>query len=385
MKNAIAVLNAGSSSLKFTTYLPDLKPVLCGQIDGLVNNPHFSYTDFLHDTQGDRDLTPNTTHDAAIDFLLDWLAEHYGSGTISAFGHRVVHGGPKYHNPILVNDNVLEDLETFVSLAPLHQPHNLGPIRKIHSRAEDIPQVACFDTAFHRTHDKLADRFALPLRYEQEGIQRYGFHGLSYEYIASQIGIYSPAKKVIVAHLGNGASLCAMHDGKSIDSTMGFSALDGLMMGTRCGTIDPGVILYLLQQKNMDVSSIEKLLYKESGLLGVSGISNDVRKLLASSDPNAQDAISLFCYRIVKEIGGLVSVLNGLDALVFTAGIGEHAAPIRKSVCHSLSWLGLKLDEHKNQSHETRIHSEDSQIDVLVIPTDEEKMIALHTKEILLT
>ena len=268
-------------------------------------------------------------------------------------GHRVVHGGQHYSAPVLIDATVLAELETLVPLAPLHQPHNLATIRVLLETMPSLPQVACFDTAFHRTQPDVAQRFAIPRRFADEGVRHYGFHGLSYEYIASVLPTLEPAladARIIVAHLGSGASLCALHKGRSIATTMGFSPLDGLVMGTRCGNIDPGVLLYLMDRHNMDARALEQLLYHQSGLLGVSGISNDMRTLLASDDPHAQEAIELFVYRVGREIGSLAAALGGLDALVFTGGIGEHSAVIRAKVCHQAAWLGLELDDSANEA-----------------------------------
>jgi len=303
-----------------------------------------------------------------------------------AVGHRVVHGGLEYTRPIVVNDHILGDLEKLVPLAPLHQPHNLAAIRIVARRNPGIPQVACFDTSFHTTIPAVAQAFALPRKITEQGVRRYGFHGLSYEYISTVLPGFDPeaAKgRTIIAHLGNGASMCAMKELKSSACTLGFTAVEGLMMGTRCGTLDPGVMLYLMDECGMNTRNLEKLIYKESGLLGVSGISSDMRTLLESKDPRAAEAVELFVYRITRELGSLAAALGGLDALVFTGGIGENAAPIRERVCRAAQWMGLEFDGKANAGGGPRISGEGSRVRVWVIPTDEELMIALHTRQAL--
>ncbi len=320
--------------------------------------------------------------DKAINIILSWLWDYFGNGTLLAVGHRVVHGGQTYSAPVLIDATVLAKLETLIPLAPLHQPHNLATIRVLLESMPSLPQVACFDTAFHRTQPDVAQRFAIPRRFTHEGIRHYGFHGLSYEYIASILPTLEPTladARIIIAHLGSGASLCALHKGRSIATTMGFSPLDGLVMGTRCGNIDPGVLIYLMDCHNMDARALEQLLYYESGLLGVSGISNDMRTLLASDDPRAQEAIELFVYRAGREIGSLASALGGLDAVIFTGGIGEHSAAIRAKVCRQAAWLGLELDDSANAATATRISKPDSRLSAWIVPTDENLMIAHHT------
>lgn len=296
----------------------------------------------------------------------------------------MVHGAERYAEPVVLDDAAIEALAGFIPLAPLHQPHNVAGIRALHGLLPGVPQIACFDTAFHQTQPAIARRFALPRALSETGIKRYGFHGLSYEYIAHVLPDHFGAKaggRVVVAHLGNGASMCAMQGRRSVATTMGFTALDGLMMGTRCGNIDPGVLLHLMEFHRMDAAGITKLLYKESGLLGVSGLSQDMRALLASGAPEAAEAVELFCYRVSRELGSLAAALGGLDALVFTAGIGEHAAPIRERVCRQAEWLGVRLDSAANERSETRISASDSAVDVLVVPTNEEWMIARHVTE----
>jgi acetate kinase len=324
-------------------------------------------------------------HQAASREIIKTAVELIRGTPVLAVGHRVVHGGTKYSAPIQVDAEVMAALTTLVPLAPLHQPHNLAPIRAIAEAAPHLPQVACFDTAFHRSQTQLAQSFALPRKLTESGVRRYGFHGLSYEYVASRLKEIAPGlanSRVVIAHLGNGASLCAVHRGQSVASTMGFTAVDGLMMGTRCGSIDPGVLLYLMDEHGMDARAIEDLIYRKSGLLGVSGISSDMRALRASSEPAAAEAIALFVYRIVREIGSLTAALGGLDALVFTAGIGEHDSATRVEVAAGCSWLGLRLDEARNAKGAGRISADDSVISTWVIPTDEERMIAHHTSAV---
>jgi acetate kinase len=323
---------------------------------------------------------------SAVSFVDEWLDDRLSGFRPEAVGHRVVHGGPRFREPVRVDEGTLAFLETLIPLAPLHQPQDLAGIEAIARRRPGLPQVACFDTAFHRRRAKVAELFGLPLSFYDEGVMRYGFHGLSYEYIARSLPEVAPRisdGRVVVAHLGAGASLCAMKERQSVDSTMGFSTLDGVAMSTRPGAVDPGVVLYLLQSKGYDAAKLQHLLYEKSGLLGLSGISGDMRDLLASDAPAARDAIDYFVFRIVKEIGALVCVLGGLDGLVFTAGIGEHAALIREKVCEGLSWLGLRLDPDANGRNGPRISDPGSRVGAYVIPTDEEKMIAQHTLETL--
>jgi acetate kinase len=326
-------------------------------------------------------------HDGAIEFLFAWgRGGALGGNRIIAAGHRVVHGGLEFTQPVRIGPDVLAALEVLVPLAPLHQPHNLAAIRAVAQRVPELPQVACFDTAFHRTQPAVAQAFGLPRRYAAEGVVRYGFHGLSYEYIASVLpgtDARAAAGRTVVAHLGNGASLCALKGGRSVASTMGFTALDGLPMGTRCGALDPGVLLYLMDNHDLDVRALEKLLYQQSGLLGVSGISSDMRALVASPDPRAAEAIDLFVYRIGRELGSLAAALGGLDALVFTGGIGENAAAIRARVCREAAWLGLDLDAAANDAGGPRVSRAESRVTAWVIPTNEELMIAQHTRRLL--
>ncbi len=388
MADAVLTLNSGSSSIKFSLFevsgLDRLTFAAKGEIEGIGSAPHF----FARNAEGvalaeRRWPDPNQDFQSLLETVIDWTETHLGGDHLIAVGHRVVHGGPDHCRPGRVTPELLAALDRLTPLAPLHEPHNVAPIRAIAATRPNLLQVACFDTAFHHTMPVVATRFALPREYEAAGVRRYGFHGLSYEYIAGRLRNVAPALaagRVIAAHLGNGASLCAMHAGRSIDTTMGFTALDGLVMGTRCGNIDPGVILYLEEERGMASKQIQDLLYLKSGLLGVSGgIASDMRTLLLSSDPRATEAIELFVYRIAREIGALTSSLGGLDGLVFTAGIGEHAPAIRAAVCRRLAWLGVAIDAEANDRNATRISTPASRIAVHVIPTNEEAMIARHT------
>ncbi len=391
MSDAILVLNAGSSSIKFSVFLVQsdrLELLLNGQTEGLYTAPRFKAKDAAGDALESRDWDKGTRlgHDGAIEHLIGFLRGHRGDHRLIAIGHRVVHGGLNYAEPTLVNANVLTNLEKLVPLAPLHQPHNLAPIRIVAERTPDMPQVACFDTAFHRAQPELAQAFALPPVITDRGVRRYGFHGLSYEYIASAlpgIDAKAAAGRVIVAHLGNGASMCAIKAGKSMASTMGFTAVDGLPMGTRSGALDPGVVLYLMDEMKMDARAIEKLIYQESGLLGVSGISSDMRALLESKEPRAKFAVDLFVYRIGRELGSLAAALGGLDAVVFTGGIGERAVAIRERVCRDAGWLGIELDPAANGKDGPRISTTASRVPAWVMPTNEELMIARHTRRLI--
>ncbi len=392
MPGTILALNAGSSSIKFALFGAGsgnrLEPVSKGELEGIGTAPHFVARDANGATLGERRWPDGAalSHEALLGELLDWVEGHLGPGPLIAAGHRVVHGGRAFTTPVRLTAGVVQALDRLTPLAPLHQPHSLAPVRALMALRPGLPQVACFDTAFHRTMPQVATRFALPREYEAEGVRRYGFHGLSYEYIARTLRETAPelaGGRVIVAHLGNGASLCAMRDGRSVDTSMSFTALDGLMMGTRCGTLDPGVMLYMLQQKGLTADEIEHILYQRSGLLGVSGLSSDMRTLLASVDPHARDAVELFVYRIARETAALAGSLGGLDGFVFTAGIGEHAGEIRAAVCDGLRWLGATVDPAANARHANRISTPDASLDVRVIPTDEEAMIARHTAEIM--
>jgi acetate kinase len=386
MSSLILVLNAGSSSLKFSAFDADtdLSLRVQGQVEGLYTAPRFTAKDpqgqvlDTHEWPQGKELG----HDGAIAFLSDFLRSRGKDEALLAVGHRVVHGGMEYTRPVRVTPEVVAELAKLSPLAPLHQPHNLKAIEIIAARRPELPQVACFDTAFHRTQPELAQAFALPPSITERGVRRYGFHGLSYEYIASvlpRVDAQAAAGRTLVAHLGNGCSLCALVEGHSVASTMGFTAVDGLPMGTRCGTVDPGVILYMMDELGMDARAIETLIYKGSGLLGVSGISSDMRALLASDDPRAHFAVELFAYRIAREIGSLAAAAEGLDALVFTAGIGEHAAPVRERVCRHVAWLGIELDLEANRAGGPRITTPGSRVAAWVVPTNEELMIARHT------
>jgi acetate kinase len=388
MADAILTLNAGSSSIKFSLFEvtgPDkLTLVSRGEVEAIGSAPRF----FAQDPAGAvlaRRSWPDPRQDfpSLLEAVIDWAESHLGGDALAAVGHRVVHGGPDYSRPERVTPALLTTLDALTPLAPLHEPHNLAPIRAIAAARPDLPQIACFDTAFHHTMPKVAARYALPREYEDAGVRRYGFHGLSYEYISRRLRELAPDladRRVIVAHLGNGASLCALLKGRSLDTTMGFTTLDGLVMGTRCGDLDPGVVLYLEQQRGLTPKDVEDILYNRSGLLGVSGgLASDMRALLASADPRAQDAINLFVYRIAREVGALTSSLEGLDGLVFTAGIGEHAPEIRASVAARLAWLGAEIDPDANAKNAAVISTPASRIEVRVIPTDEEMMIARHT------
>jgi acetate kinase len=391
VSDTILVVNAGSSSIKFQLFSVGerdrLQRLLKGQIEGIGVHPHLAAKGVQGETLIDKTWPAADAADvpAALGKVVEFLRAEIGTLPI-AVGHRVVHGGPDYSEPILIDDVGVERLQAFAPLAPLHQPNNLGPIRTLIQRQPQLPQIACFDTAFHRGHPEIADRYALPEEFYQEGVRRYGFHGLSYEYIASQLPKVAPdiAKgPVVVAHLGSGASMCAMHAGKSVESTMGFTALDGLPMGTRPGQLDAGIVLYLLTEKGMSAGEIEHLFYYDSGLKGLSGGSNDVRDLLQSSDPRAKLALDYFVYRIALFTGMLAAAMGGIDGFVFTAGVGENAPAIREAVARRLSWLGLELDPEANAKGAGRISAPGSRIACYVIPTDEELMIARHALRVL--
>ncbi|ODT05984.1 MAG: acetate kinase [Mesorhizobium sp. SCN 65-20] len=389
--DAILVLNAGSSSLKFQLFGiggPDGPQALVkGKIDGIGTHPHLRATGPAKTLLVDRDCAPSEVPDlpAATHAMAGWMRETQQVNLV-AVGHRVVHGGPDYSQPVRLDEQVLQYLERFIPLAPLHQPHNLEPIRTMIERRPELPQVACFDTAFHRGHSAVADHYAIPERFHAEGVRRYGFHGLSYEYISGRLREVAPdvaGGRIVVAHLGSGASLCALSDGRSIESTLGFTALDGLPMGTRCGQIDPGVILYLIDQKGMTAKEVQDLLYKESGLKGLSGVSNDVRDLLESDDPRAAFALDHFVYRVGLHAGAMAAALDGLDAFVFTAGIGENSPEIRAAIAKRLEWCGAELDPAANAAGKSVISTERSRVRLLVVPTDEELMIVRHTLALL--
>lgn len=418
MSQGLLVINAGSSSIKFSVFaLPadggDLELVCRGLQENIgEENPHFKAFDRAgralidvrptppsgkYRKQGPNyrrranDAQPSPAdgevydHQAALRDLLDWLGKMPDLPDVIAAGHRVVHGGKEFSDPQRLTPEIMARLETFVLLAPLHQPHNLAGIRALAAVRPNLPQIGCFDTAFHFCQPELARLFALPQVYRQEGVQRYGFHGLSYEYIAGALAeaMGTPATgRVVVAHLGNGASMCGMHDGRSVATTLGFTAVEGLPMGTRSGSLDPGVLIYLIERHGMGARDLTNLLYKQSGLLGLSGISNDMRELLASSDPNAKLAVDYFAYRIARELGSLAAALGGLDGLVFTGGIGEHAAVVREQVCARSAWLGIELDAAANAEHRSRISAPASRVAVWVLPTNEELIIARHTRKI---
>jgi acetate kinase len=391
MANAIAVLNAGSSSVKFSLFVArgdELELHVRGQIEGINSAPHFIAKRRNGAATTEKSWPEGTDlgHDDALDHVLAFLRTELAGDRLVGVGHRVVHGGPDYTQPVVVDATVAAALEKLIPLAPLHQPHNVAPIRRLLERAPQVPQVACFDTAFHRTNPELAQRFALPEGFYEAGVRRYGFHGLSYEYIASVLAQFDDriaSGRTVVLHLGNGASMCAMEAGRSVASTMGFTALDGLMMGTRSGSLDPGVILYLMDHRGMDTRAVENLLYHQSGLLGVSGLSSDMRTLLASSDPRARLAIDLYCYRIRRELGSLAAALGGLDAIVFTGGIGENSVIIRERVCRDAAWLGVELDPAANAAGGPCIGTPRARASAWSIPTNEELMIARHTRRLL--
>ena len=389
--DVVLVLNAGSSSLKFAMYASAgalaWQAVARGQIEGIGSTPRM----IVKAADGSLRPVPALASSvvdgrAALAFLVEWLNEAFAGARIVGVGHRVVHGGPDHSRPVVVTPAILDELRKLEPLAPLHQPFNLGAIDAVAQRLPGVPQVACFDTSFHRGQPAVAELVPLPAELRKGGLQRYGFHGLSYEYIASVLPDIAPAiasGRVIIAHLGSGASLCALRDGRSVDSSLGFTALDGLCMGTRPGALDPGVVLYLFQGLGMSAQEVETVLYKRSGLLGISGISNDMRDLLASDAASARLAIDYFVYRAAREIGALAAVLGGLDAIVFTAGIGEHSAEVRGRICEASAWLGLQLDRAANDAHATCISAPGSKVSAWMIPTNEELMIARHTGRLL--
>lgn len=388
MHDVILVLDSGSSSLKFAVYeitsgAAPLSRLAHGQVEGLGTHPHFTAFD-AEGHEADNSLLPAdgsaNPHEQAMGTVLAWLQAHRdGTHRLVAAGHRVVHGGMVFASPVRINSEVLLKLDALSSLAPLHQPPALRAIRALQARLPELPQVACFDTAFHRTQPEVAQAYALPRSLSDQGIRRYGFHGLSYQYISQTLPQFLGDKaggKVVVAHLGNGASMCGMKGQRSMATTMGFTALDGLLMGTRCGNLDPGVVLHLIEQTGLSPAEVSDLLYKHSGLLGVSGLSSDLRELLDSDAPSAQEAIELFVYRAVRELGSLVAALGGLDALVFTAGIGEHSTEVRQRICQQSQWLGIELDAKANAAHQPCITAAGSPVSAWVIPTDEESVIA---------
>ena len=392
MPPVLIVLNAGSSSLKFQVFedVDGAEPsvVFKGLFEGLGSAAHFVVKDAAGAILDEMSwvLSEGVGHEEALMHLVSWLREHQAGRTLAAIGHRIVHGGEAYRGPVLVDDAVLETLATLVPLAPLHQPHNLEPIRIIRRRLPGMPQVGCFDTAFHRGQPEIAQMFALPREMREQGVRRYGFHGLSYDYIASVLPTYDPGLatgRVIVAHLGNGASLCALKGGASLATTMGFSALDGLPMGTRCGALDPAVVFYMLRTMKLSPEEAERMLYAKSGLLGVSGLSNDMRVLRskAAANEDAKRAIDLFVYRITREIGSLIAALGGIDGLIFTAGIGENDAATRAEVIGGLAWVGLRLDAAANLSGGPLI-STGAGPKAWVVPTNEELVIARQMRSV---
>lgn len=386
MRDAILVFNAGSSSIKFSVFVArdgELTPSLRGQAEGLYTVPRFAARDSRGTVLSERTWKEGEAvgHDGAMQQILDFLRSQAADHRLVGIGHRVVHGGVQFIEPVRLNAGMLPSLERLVPLAPLHQPHNIAPIRMLLDRLPDVPQVACFDTSFHRTMPRVAQLFALPYEFAEAGVLRYGFHGLSYEFIASVLPKFdtqAAAGRTIVLHLGNGSSMCALRDGRSVESTLSFTAVDGLMMGTRCGTLDPGVILFLMDQRKMDARAIEKLIYQESGLKGVSGISSDMRALLDSDEPRAKLAVDLYVYRIRKELGALAAALGGVDGIVFTAGIGENAAAIRDRICRDAAWLGLRFDETANRNGGPKLSLPDSRVAAWAIPTNEELVIGRH-------
>ena len=389
MNDYALVLNAGSSSLKFCLFerpaLESWRLGARGQIEGIGTSPHLSVKDAEGKRLADEDVSVKDGHQA-VEALAAWLRSKYGGSSVLGIGHRVVHGGSRFTGPTIVNPEVLAQLRELIPLAPLHQPYNLAAIEAAFERLPNVPQVACFDTSFHRGQPAVAELIPLPLEFREQGLQRYGFHGLSYEYVASVLPEVAPKianGRVIVAHLGSGASLCALKEGKSVDSTLGFTALDGLCMGTRPGALDPGVVLHLFQGLKLSTKEVETLLYKKSGLLGISGISNDMRDLLGRSEPDARLAVDYFVYRVAKEIGALTAVLGGVDGLVFTAGIGENSPEIRQRICYACAWLGVELNESANSKRGPEISTSNSKVSVWVIPTNEELMIARHTGSLL--
>lgn len=388
MSDAVLVLNSGSSSIKFGLFdLSRTEPELLfkGLLDEHEAKPRFTVSDAAGTRTSEKRLgAENTEGGDAFADILDWSRDHLAGGTLAAVGHRIVHGGREFAEPIEITEAVLKALIALTPLAPLHQPRCLQPVQTIRALRPEVRQIACFDTAFHHGLMPPVSRFALPRRFEEAGIRRYGFHGLSFEFIARRLAEIAPAlasKRTVVAHLGNGASLCAMRNGKSLDTTMGLTPLDGLVMGTRCGAIDPGVLLYL--QQRMSADAIEHLLYQESGLLGVSGISADMRTLLASDAPAAREAIDLFTFRLAREVAAMANTLGGLECLVFTGGIGEHSSEIRQQVSHRLQWLGVSLDIFANAHGRERTSTADSKVEILTIPGNEEITIARHCAAVL--
>lgn len=388
MSDYFLTLNAGSSSIKFALFAATdaPTPLARGQIDGIGVSPHFSFAGEFGASEPQ--AVAGVDHVGALAVIVDWLARVGARDGLRAIGHRIVHGGLAYAAPVMLTETILEDLSRLIPLAPLHQPHNLAGVDAARRAFPSLPQIACFDTAFHRGHAFVNDAYAVPRALYDRGLRRFGFHGLSYEFIARQLTVVTPDaadRRTIVAHLGNGASLCALSAGRSVATTMGFSALEGLPMGTRCGAIDPGLLIYLLDHDRLTTAQLTHLLYKESGLLGLSGVSSDMRELEASASPAAAEAIAYFAHRICMEVAALAATLRGLDQLVFTGGIGERSARVRAAVVDGLGWMGLRLDADANRRHAQVISSSDSAVRILTLATDEETMIARHMRELLNT
>ncbi|UDL94348.1 acetate/propionate family kinase [Lichenihabitans sp. PAMC28606] len=383
MTDAVLALNAGSSSIKFGLFGARAAdgPVLIakGLLEDQGSEPHFTVRDPAGATLVDRQWSGATAHEDLLGALLEWVETHLDGKKLAAVGHRIVHGGLRFVEPVRLTDETIAAIDDLTPLAPLHQPRSLEPIRALRTLRPDLPQVGCFDTAFHHNLAPPVSRYAVPRRFEEAGVRKYGFHGLSYHFIAGRLAEVAPelvARRTVVAHLGNGASLCAMRDGRSRDTTMGFTALDGLVMGTRCGAIDPGVVLHLQKQHGMSADAVEHMLYHEAGLLGVSGLSSDMRTLAESDDPRAHEAIDLFGFHVARETAAMANTLGGLDALVFTGGIGEHSAAVRADVCARLVWLGVEIDTAANDQHSERLATPTSRVEVLCLATDEEIVIA---------
>ena len=389
MVECIAVVNAGSSSVKFGIYAAGGEPALLlrGQVEQIGVAPTLSAAEADGNELARREWpAEGFAHAQAMEAIIETARQCLPDASVSGMGHRVVHGGTRFAAPVEVTPQILDDLEGLSALAPLHQPHNLAPIKAMAKEMPHIRQIACFDTGFHRSQSPLAQSYGLPRELTESGIRRYGFHGLSYEFISARLAAVAPEyakKRIVIAHLGNGASLCALQDGHSVASTMGFTAVEGLLMGTRCGSIDPGVLLYLMDEHGMGARELEALIYKKSGLLGVSGISSDMRTLRSSGDPNAREAIALFVYRIIREIGSLAAALGGVDGLVFTGGIGQRDSQTREDVVEGCAWLGASLDKEANDNHRQRIDAADSALPIWVFPTDEERVICDHTMTLL--
>jgi acetate kinase len=392
MNDYALVLNAGSSSLKFCVFERPVDKAwrleARGQIEGIGTSPRFNVKDENGETLADEKLETVKVRDGreAVESLAGWLRTNYGGSRVLGVGHRVVHGGSKFSSPVIIDPQILSDLHELIPLAPLHQPYNLAAIEAASERLPDVPQVACFDTGFHRGHEAVAELIPLPREICNSQVKRYGFHGISYEYISSVLRDVAPEianGRVIVAHLGSGSSLCALKNGESVDTTLGFTALDGLCMGTRPGSLDPGVVLYLFQNLGLTAKDVETILYKKSGLIGISGVSNDMRDLLRQDESGAKLAVDYFVYQAAKEIGALAAVLGGIDALVFTAGIGENSPEIRRRICHSSRWLGIELDNNANQAKGPQISARQNKVSAWVVPTNEELMIARHTGRLL--